>query len=318
MKLKDEVKEMRKEWVHEGYTRIIKDFKDYDKITRGQMVDEIVEYYHSFDVISSMCTYNELMLLKKILNNKVTYKELKKSKKEFELHELLRKFLIIDTIDEEVCVPEELQDVVKLAIKECDKYYMEVNDEINDLLIGLMKIYGIITPEDLLDILQTYIDISDEHFYFHLSTNENFSFNTYHVYVNDIVYLIYEPYYIFEDILVNNINDELDYKIRDEEEVIYLRKHDFYDKNKDILKFLTEVKKLTFFHFTLFDAMLKCVVINDDRKKLIQSFRNIPALKNNNLDEVIELMNKAMDNMPSSILKGYTKKEYDMIKGNNE
>lgn len=58
MKMCDEVSHYSKEYVYERYVRIIRDFKDYDKITKKKCFEKIYDLYNS-DIIQ-LCTRREL------------------------------------------------------------------------------------------------------------------------------------------------------------------------------------------------------------------------------------------------------------------
>ena len=60
MKIFEEINHLRKEFVFEQYTRIVEDFKDYDKVTRKQMIKEIYKVYENPQNIIDICTEREL------------------------------------------------------------------------------------------------------------------------------------------------------------------------------------------------------------------------------------------------------------------
>lgn len=77
MTLKEQVKHFRKDYIHRNYSRIIKNFKDYDKISRNKIIDEIKKEYDNPNNIIDICSFKELELLKKVMNKKISYKELR-------------------------------------------------------------------------------------------------------------------------------------------------------------------------------------------------------------------------------------------------
>ena len=66
MKMYDKIKHLKKEYVYEYYTRIVDNFKDYEKITRVKMLDEIYAVYNDYHTIINICTVRELKYLKMI------------------------------------------------------------------------------------------------------------------------------------------------------------------------------------------------------------------------------------------------------------
>ena len=56
MKMFEEIKDFRKEYVYEQYTRIVEDFKEYDKITKTKMLEAIYKVYEDSYNIIDICT----------------------------------------------------------------------------------------------------------------------------------------------------------------------------------------------------------------------------------------------------------------------
>lgn len=309
--LKKEINYYRKDWVHRSYSRIIKDFKDYDNISRNKILDEVTEFYKDYNNVLSMCTYNELKLLEYVLNSKNKIKEID-DKHNFEKNELHDKFLMHYSLDEKsYYIPSEMVDSIKLALKNIDKKYYKYKDETNDLLIGIFKVYGILTLDELKEIISNYIKVDDKLLNI-INNDKLFSFYTY----NYDKYIIYEPYYEYEEELLYfyEINKDIDFNIRKKDELIYLRYHQFNDKNPKIKKFINEIEKLHFFQFSLYNRIEEYVVTNAERNNLIESFINIPALKNIDLTKHVKLMKDAMDEMVSPCFKGASYNEFLNVK----
>lgn len=69
MKMHDEVKYLKKDFVYEQYTRIVENFKDYEKISRVKMLDEIYDVYSNYHNIIDICTTRELKYLERLLKD---------------------------------------------------------------------------------------------------------------------------------------------------------------------------------------------------------------------------------------------------------
>lgn len=76
MKIKDEYLKMPKELLYEMYLKIVYDAKDYDNITRGKMLDEIIQEYEPQDYLYYICTNKELDFLKYANEHKLTKKDI--------------------------------------------------------------------------------------------------------------------------------------------------------------------------------------------------------------------------------------------------
>ena len=120
----DEIKCFRKEYVYEQYTRIVKKFKDYEKITKVKMLDAIYNFYAEPNNIIDICTTSELKYLKMVLDNKLTFDDLLKNpgkdqikylddKYNWERKTLYHKFLLKYDYYKESHIPEEIVDNVK-------------------------------------------------------------------------------------------------------------------------------------------------------------------------------------------------------------
>ena len=64
MKMFEEIKSLRKDFVHDEYTRIVDNWKDYDKISKTKMLEAIYKVYSDYNNIIDICTEKELKYLK--------------------------------------------------------------------------------------------------------------------------------------------------------------------------------------------------------------------------------------------------------------
>lgn len=307
MKIKDEIKNYNKPFVHRNYSRIIEDYKNYDKISKNKMLDQVLKVYNETNNILSICTFNEIKLLKKALKKKLNKEDINT----YERDSLTEKFLLCNNE-----IPEELIQNIKQAVKLSNKDQMLEKDFINNVLIGIMKIYGILTLKDVLDICKYYIDIEDNELLNHLETNLNFNFYVYKIFFRNSIAFIYEPYFYIENELVEKISNNKLKKgyLRPIEDILFLRYNKFDIRNEVIKEFVNNISKLPFFHFQFLDEIELIVALNENRDKLINNLKNVESLKYIDLTKTIDLMNKAMDEMPSAVLNGYTLNEYKVVK----
>ena len=128
MKMYEEINCFKKEYVYERYTRIVPNFKDYDRITKVKMLDAIYDVYSDYNNIIDICTTRELKYLKMVLDNKLTLEDLLENPKElkieyldvkydWERENLRHKFLLDYDYYKESHIPEEILDKVKDNIK---------------------------------------------------------------------------------------------------------------------------------------------------------------------------------------------------------
>lgn len=134
----EEIKYYKKEFVYEQYTRILEEFKDYDRITKTKMLEEIYKVYDNPDNIIDICTTRELKFLKMVLDGKLpeeySMKNImnhKKGKYDWEIRILEDKFLL----DYERNIPEEIVTKVKQALKKVNWKEKKKIDDLNELLV---------------------------------------------------------------------------------------------------------------------------------------------------------------------------------------
>ena len=99
----EEIKYYKKEYVFDSYSRIVEDFKDYEKITKVNMLKEILKVYSDCQNIIDICTGRELKYLKMLLEKKIMAHE---SKYEWEQKMLQKKVNMFVTTR----YPEELEE----------------------------------------------------------------------------------------------------------------------------------------------------------------------------------------------------------------
>ena len=119
MTLKESIKGYKKEAIFEQYTRIITKFKEYEKISKNQMMDAIAKLYNEPENITSMCTTKELKYLKMLLTIDLEKEKIKDTPKymdpkyDWERKTLRDKYLIIETFSDGLFIPEELESSIK-------------------------------------------------------------------------------------------------------------------------------------------------------------------------------------------------------------
>ena len=299
----DLIKDIDKKILYSNYSVIVDDPKSYRKATIKVIGDDLINYYSNYNNILNICSYSELRLLKKIVDEDYEYEDILKDKN---LEDLRYKCLLsLDTKHKKVDVPEEVKETIKQAYKHMDREELEKIETLNVILVGLFRIYGMLTFDDLHEILVNYLVIDKDVLKKHLSSNKYFKF-----YVNLIdykkkEYYMYRFYDEFKDIIYKGITslDDADYFLRPFEEVVYLRFNDFYEMNKDIMEMEKELNKHKINDVDTISEIIFNIVIDDDRKELFKKLNKYG-------DDFIKILDKAMNNMPSACLKGYTRNEY--------
>ena len=116
-KIYERINWYRKDFIHERYTRIVYDFKDYEKISRTKMLEEVYKIYDDYNNIKDICTTRELKYLKNIIEGKIIFNKENSEKYKWESDTLHSKFLLeYDSFKEENFIPDEIIDKVKEAV----------------------------------------------------------------------------------------------------------------------------------------------------------------------------------------------------------
>ena len=233
MKMLEEVKHLRKEFVYDQYSRIVPEFKDYERITKTKMMEAIYKVYSDYKNIISICTTRELKFLKKVLNNKINYKvtipedfdffkapeeelidllkqkkkvDKQKKKTNWEKQTLIDKFLIrFDHENDKLVIPEEIIEHVKQALKQVEWKEKEKIDELNEIIVSYVKIQGSTLIVPLIQFVSGITDLEEETVNHHIFTNKLISYylfimkNDSDDYTKNIPMVVYQDYLEYYD-----------------------------------------------------------------------------------------------------------------------
>jgi len=301
MKLEELVKKISKESVFESYTKLVENFKDFEEIEKEEMVEEIKNIYKDYQNIIEICSYKELEYLNQLLKKKKEVNEKENT--------LFMKFLLFYHDGKEI-IPKEFEKNIKKAIKKVNEKEKKAIDGLNDTIIGLIKMYGIIEENQMISILEKQIDVKNEVVKLVLN-NRYLKFYTYQIELEEKNYYIYEPYYFLEKELIATINlyPDMEPKEPTLEEMIECRFHLFDTKKESIQNFLQELSKYKFDPSVLFYKIMEHTILDYKRDDLKEFIKEIKKIKKANQEKLFELLEKAMNDMPSAALKGNTPNE---------
>ena len=294
-------KDNDKRMLYDSYERIVDNPKSYNKVSNKAMLEEVYDFYSDYKNILNICSYSEIRLLHKILNKELDSTEIIKDWN----YENLRAKLLVFYDNKTVIIPKEIEKSFKEAYKNLDREEQERIETLDVLLIGLLRIYGLLTFKDLYNIVINYLVIDEELLKKRLETDKYFNFYINKTTIKKKEYYVYRSYKGFEDVIYSGIESykNIDYYLRPFEEIIYLRFNNLNDMNKDIMKLQDEFNKKGINDISIILEIVMDTVLDNDRKELIKKLSKYG-------DDFIKILNNAMDNMPSACLKGYTRKEY--------
>lgn len=328
MKMFEEIKDFRKEYVYEQYTRIVEDFKEYDKITKTKMLEAIYKVYEDSYNIIDICTTRELKFLKMILDYMVNHHDdsskqmLFSNKYNWERNILRDKFLLYRSFDDDISIPEEIVDKVKEALKNVKWADQKKTDDINEFLVSYCKMQGSTLLPTVCQIGSVVTGVKEELLWQHMINNKLFN---YYVFIRlQNIEGIKEPMpvAIFNDFF--DIADDLDEQRKkqglagniniDSKKFKTMFYNDFDIYNPKIKKFLKELRDLPFYWPSVIKPIRDYAMLNLERDSLKELIKSVPALNNIDLTKFFKTLDDAMNEMPSGALNGCTPNEAKQIK----
>lgn len=298
-----EINHYRKEVVYSQFFRIC--FPDdviYEKITRKQMVELIIQQYTPENIVD-VCTVKELKLLKRIVEN--NYKEVDVHSMPFEKVALYRKYLLFENE-----IPDELKESVTEALKFVDFDQKEKQDEPLLCLIGFIRSCGAIDPMVVQRQAQKYgLDLRN------LETNPLFNFWTYYTFDYLMPYDTYgEAILYYDSIPYMDViaNTRLDYELMapvflKPESYLSIFYHGYDDTDPDVHALFDHLKKSEdVFDFLKMERILECIESCRMTEHLITIFPKLEQFD----PKTKELFKNAIYKMPMPYLTGMTLQRY--------
>lgn len=298
-----EINHYRKEVVYSQFFRIC--FPDdviYEKITRKQMVELIIQQYTPENIVD-VCTVKELKLLKRIVEN--NYKEVDVHSMPFEKVALYRKYLLFENE-----IPDELKESVIEALKFVDFDQKEKQDEPLLCLIGFIRSCGAIDPMVVQRQAQKYgLDLRN------LETNPLFNFWTYYTFDYLMPYDTYgEAILYYDSIPYMDViaNTRLDYELMapvflKPESYLSIFYNGYDDTDPDVHALFDVLKKSEdVFDFLKMERILECIESCRMTEHLITIFPKLEQFD----PKTKELFKNAIYKMPMPYLTGMTLQSY--------
>ena len=156
-------KNYSKEQIYRIYEAVSETFKKYKQITRKECLLKIQEAYQKKEILKSFLSNHDLQLLQMVYEDK-------KVMKTFVFEDLMNRFLLVDDGKNYIQINPEFEEVIVELIK--DKFERVGYDRYDELIIGLVNYFGVISYEELFEYIHVYTGEYDEDvMYDHLSTS---------------------------------------------------------------------------------------------------------------------------------------------------
>lgn len=230
---------LTKEFIYEVYCRIIHKPKDYERITRKRMLEEVFDYYREDNHLEMCLTYQDILDLKEsISNNQLLPK--------YSLH--LYQLLLLNYNHYQTLFIN--KDIFSFIVENIDNFDLEKakkRDERNHLLIGMIKGYGIISISHFQKVISAFNKINNIDF----DVKKDIIFNRYireYYFIEEvkdskvIVYNLFKNYY--DELIEIQEREEYHFKVFGYHSLINIAKYDIDLSRPSLKKLYDEVIQL--------------------------------------------------------------------------
>ena len=314
MKILDKIKDYDREVLLDLYFRLVDNSKSNIGLSKVKLIRKIYDVYMDYNNVINLCTLRELSFLDKCFNGKI-----KKNIKgyDFEKNTLLKKMLLCVDKKGFLVVPFEIRDSVKNALCNYDIDSVNNLDRINEILVSFLKVQGCKETYTVISVCNVILKLSDDDILEHVFNNLCFKF--YVDLVKRKVPRLKDKFWFFVFRDYKDLMDELELE-RNNSQVLNLGvpnydsyKSIFYNDfdltNSDVKKFYDSLRFIKGDRSVFISDVLKVVLLNGDRsefKKNAQNYNLIGIC----LEDFFDVLDKAMDSMPSGVLNGLSSKEF--------
>ena len=301
MKLKDEYLKLPKEMLYETYLKIVYKTKDYDNITRNKMLEEIIKEYNQENYLYHICTRKELDFLKYISKNKLSVDDIKKYEWEIKI---LNEKCIFSRVTLEVF--EEQKQNVQDALKTYEQNNKKGIEDIIIFMISKVKTNAIMLTKALTSMIESMYNIDEKGInsimgspLFHFYCEFNYEFFDFSKQEEEFV--SYRDYYDILDELdesrkIYGIAGSIHFDIRDDFDTFY---YGFPIRKEKVKKMYNKINKRDDKEF-----LFKII----DEARVLNNRMGLDIFMDN---ELLEVVNEALDECPCAAMNGFTPKEYN-------
>ncbi|MCM1053618.1 MAG: hypothetical protein NC483_06575 [Ruminococcus sp.] len=203
---KETMNKMPKDFVYDFYTRIIFKRVRYDKITKKQMYEEIINLYQENpEVILSMCSIEEISVLKSLLDEDYHTNE------GYIEYTILRNLLnnyLIEKDKSSYYIPKDLINYVKMALNLYNEESYYIKDIADSVFLGIIRIYNTLSIDEFEMLLKEYNIYFSDSIKKYIKTNPKLNRKIKVIKYQSKDYVISLEYYYYKDVLkfMNNIS----------------------------------------------------------------------------------------------------------------
>ena len=311
MKAKELLKDIRKEFVFDVYTRIVEETKDYEQLSRYKMYEEVLAFYNncSKEKFLSYIGKMEMEILEQILAGTFHYKLY-----HFEVMNVLsRKGFLFFLDSSRYEIPEEIKEILKKNIgkKLSDESVLRM--DVEELSYGILRTHGMFSARLIAQIVSEYMkDFAAFEIYDMLMDSNNLPFymSVFEETEHDIIFVNrqYAEYYDVNVIMEGQFYDYEYTHYRTKVQYIAMAKYGYNIYNPKVKKFFErlELKSDNLMVGNVYKELLFAPHFNMDLTKEVFFMQFIEKIKDIDFTQVEEIQK----NMFSAALVGNTWYEY--------
>ncbi len=209
MKLLDVINELGKDKMYMVYSALLmKQARDYERVTRKKMIQEMLWHFEHYPTsFASFLSFDELTALEHLLEHK-------NDADDYPVFLSLQDLYILD---ENFHIYEEFVEIVENSIKTVDWKSHNIKSDEFDIVVGILRIYGILPADFLMKLLETVFDLSID---LENSYLRRFYYLTTESITDQDSIIIFTPYIdVVEEIIEQISGNKKDMKIYDLEEI---------------------------------------------------------------------------------------------------
>ncbi|WP_028043563.1 hypothetical protein [Candidatus Stoquefichus massiliensis] len=301
--IEDITKTVRKEFIYEIYYRTVEIPKEYEKITRKKMIKEIFDYYREDNHLELCLSYQDMIELNEIIKNG-NILTLEKSH--------LYQLLLLNFIDYKTfCIHEDILPFIKEKIKTFDLEAAKQRDEMNHLVIGMIKGYGIIKEQNLNQMINIFNEINGTHLDLERDVLQNRIAREYYEIIDSeygyyIVYKIFDEY-IDEHMEIQN-EGPLYVKIFEYNSLMNIAQYDFDISNSKIKKLYDQINQIKsqYARDNIKENLMIMLNLGHNYQDIEDFFLRFPYLKDKLSPLLLKCIKNAMNDIPIAIFNGMT------------
>lgn len=309
MKLMDLAKTLRKEYVYDIYWNIMDEAKAYDKITRKQMIQEIIDFYQNESHITFLLDIQEYEALKQAVETGTV--PIKNAKG------LQHKFLIgSEDFADDGMIPDELKEIASKAVNNPAVFHQikELQD-FRELVLGVIRTFGIFAYQNLAQLLPQLYPEKEEETVMDWFLNDSY-LRFFYLYEydeeNDLDYIVDKRIYdLFDDLLAQKQNYTFYLPALDTEVLKRIGRDDMDTAVPELARLKQHIDKDDFADSIIMENFIKGCHLHKDINEVKHDLQTHPLYRIGAVNIDVDILMEAYSYMPSASLHGCTPKEYE-------